>query len=99
MLTSAVVTLRILHFASNKNLNFSANNESLSGKFDQEMKRNVKDTYNSPNYPVADPGCQIWLGGGGGGAVIQTLRAPGEGGFKKNLQPFGLQFRLKGWVV
>ena len=31
------------------------------------MKRNVKDTYNSPNDPVADPGCQIWLGGGGGG--------------------------------
>ena len=31
------------------------------------MIRNVKDTYNSPNYPVADAGCQIWLGGGGGG--------------------------------
>ena len=56
------------------------------------MKRNVKDTYNSPNDPVADPGCQIWLGGG----LIQTLKLRGEGGLKKNFQPFGLQFRLKG---
>ena len=61
------MTSRILHFAWNKNLDFSANNESLSGKFDQEMKRNVKDTYNIPNDPVGEPSRQIWWEGWRGG--------------------------------
>ena len=56
------------------------------------MKRNVKDTYNNPNDPVADPDCQIWLGGGGG-AVIQTLRlGGGRAVLKKIFSPSGFSF-------
>ena len=57
------------------------------------MKRNVKDIALITQWLI-----QVvrygWVGGGG---VIQTLRLRGEGGLKKNFQPFGLQFRLKGW--
>ena len=38
--------VKIWHFASNKNLKLPVNNRSLSGKFAQEMKKNVKLRYN-----------------------------------------------------